>query len=272
MGEPFIDPERLSKWDTNDLFKMVQRRRFPVMEFDLITQEYSDRETTFAQPPPPKRKRREREKTSPKEAAVIHHLPTRSYFGVTKKYEGHYIYTWEVGRPFSREILSDKFKGSGTYQWSAVRYQFDTWLNHIEAYVNYLNEPDLWGELARLREALANIDFENTSFTLAEQVAISARIKQAKDYVRTSHELTQAQISRIEAGLDHAEAASGRIGRKDWLLMVTGSILGLILTDAITPPVANSIFMLVVHGLGHFFGLSSPPPQLPGTGLKRLRS
>jgi hypothetical protein len=47
--------------------------------------------------------------------------------------------------------------------------------------------------------------------------------------------------------------------------MFNGTVLGMMVNDTITPQVAQHIFVLIVHGLGHFFGYGGPPLPLAGT-------
>lgn len=196
---------------------------------------------------------------------VVCHRPTRSYFGVMKE-DGDYNYFENIGGGGDIDNLSGlfvpRFYVDGG-SWDGVGHGFSRWLNRVRECVEYLEEPDLWAELARFREVLSDTGYENTTFTRDEQAEISARIERAKEDIRASGELTSEQISRIEARLDHAEEASKRVGRKDWLMVFNGAVFSLALTDTITPQVAQHIFMLVVQGLGHAIGYGGPPPQLP---------
>lgn len=156
-----------------------------------------------------------------------------------------------------------RIRPSNEINWEEVVKYVQTWVDGINETIN-----DLWEQFDQSSGELLGGEpaqtIENTPFTRDEQTEISARIKQAKEYIQTSGELTSEQKSRIETRLDHAEEASKRIGRKDWLMMFNGAVFSLILTDSITPQVAQHIFTLVVHGLGHFFGYGGPPPHLPG--------
>jgi hypothetical protein len=128
--------------------------------------------------------------------------------------------------------------------------------------------PDLREELKETREffeSQAEQGANNSNFTGAEQAEISARMKQVREYLRTSGEPTNEQLLQIESHLDHIEEASKRIGRKDWLMMFYGAVVSMAAADTVTPQAAQHIFMLVFHGLGHFFGYGGPPPHLPGS-------
>jgi hypothetical protein len=131
-----------------------------------------------------------------------------------------------------------------------------------------MEDPGLWDQLAVSRDLLTRPyeqDFENTPFSNAEQAQISNQIRQIKTYIEVTYELTGEQIARIDARLDHADQASRRMGRKDWLVMFGGAVSSLILADLITPQIAQHIIVLTIHGLGHIFGIVGGPPYLsPG--------
>ena len=67
----------------------------------------------------------------------------------------------------------------------------------------------------------------------------------------------------MESGLEHAEKASRRMGRKDWITLFNGAVFSLILTDTITPDTAQHIILMAVHGISHLFGIGGPLPHLP---------
>ena len=43
------------------------------------------------------------------------------------------------------------------------------------------------------------------------------------------------------------------MGSKDWVLLFSGRILALILTDTVTPDAAHHILNMALHGLVHLF-------------------
>ena len=88
-------------------------------------------------------------------------------------------------------------------------------------------------------------------------------MQQVRTFITTVPELTADQLSEVNDRLDEMEQASRRLGRKDWLLMFNGAVFSLILTDTITPSVAQRIIMLGLQGLGHLFGIGGPPVPLP---------
>jgi hypothetical protein len=271
VSASYIPEDELSKRETNDLFRLVEQSNFPAIEFDLAKLEVSKSVEVEVETPSRLPSRRPAKKKETRIltciATIVCHRPTKSYFAVSKAgapISFLFQYRRSVSAGYPEEVpAGELYPYSDLIEWDKICSRFGEWLDGIRKYIVYMDEPDLWGRLGALRAAMADTGFDNTPFTLSEQNTISARIKEAKEYIRTSGELTNEQISQVDARLDHAEEASERIGRKDWLMMVTGSILGLVLTDTVTPQVAGHIFTLVVQGLNHLFGYGGPPPQLP---------
>jgi hypothetical protein len=108
-------------------------------------------------------------------------------------------------------------------------------------------------------ESLANIPFTN-----AEQAAISAQLNEVKSYLKESLSLTREQFAEVEARINEAEAASRRLGRKDWLLLFIGTTTTLYVTGMVPPTVVQHITAMVLQGLGHLFGIGGGPPPLAG--------
>lgn len=125
--------------------------------------------------------------------------------------------------------------------------------------------PDLWVELTQVPEILAaprGAEAANALFTPAEQAEISTRLDAIKEYVREHFKLTAAQMSAIEQGLDEVNEASTRVGRKDWTVMLNGTLLSLIASELVPPHVVQSVFHMVIAGIGHIFGIGSPTPVI----------
>jgi hypothetical protein len=124
---------------------------------------------------------------------------------------------------------------------------------------------DYWEDIQRGRELIAGIEHEdsgNSPFTQEERELIATQLKKSREQVREQFSLPSEQITRIEERLDEAAEASKRMGRKDWLLLFSGTIFTLIVTDTVTPGVAEHIFITVIHGLIHLFTGGSEPPRI----------
>jgi hypothetical protein len=129
-----------------------------------------------------------------------------------------------------------------------------------------VDTPDLWAELQRERKILPGAlyeDIENTPFSSDEQADIAAQLRQIKELVRNTYSLSEEQMRSVEAKLDNIEAAAGRIGRKDWLLLLYGSMFSVIVTELLPPGAVQSILEMALHGLAHLFDVGGIPPQLP---------
>jgi hypothetical protein len=128
-----------------------------------------------------------------------------------------------------------------------------------------LAEVARWGKdvkaYAELRQreldpaAAANVyaSSANTQFTVAEQYEISKQLRAIRESLKQNFKLSTEQAKRVEDRLNEAEEASRRLGRKDWILLFSGAVFSLILTDVITPDVAQHIFMVLTHGVSHLF-------------------
>jgi hypothetical protein len=81
--------------------------------------------------------------------------------------------------------------------------------------------------------------------------------------VKKTYSLSSEQMSRVEARLEEAEAATRRIGRKDWLLLLCGVMFTVIVTDLVPPEAVQHVLAMALHGLDHLFGGGGRRPQLP---------
>jgi hypothetical protein len=106
-------------------------------------------------------------------------------------------------------------------------------------------------------------DASNAPFTVDEQAEISTRFDQVKDVVRQENpELTAGQMSAFEQTLDEVKEATTRVGRKDWVMLANGALLSLIVNDLVPPHVVQSVFNMLITGIGHLFGFGAPPPVI----------
>jgi hypothetical protein len=187
----------------------------------------------------------------------ISHVPSGSYFvlgGSAIAYTGTYV----VGN-------SAVSWPTGPISWTSVPEQVRRWAEQVKQDVE---TPDLWAELQREREILTGVRYEaveNTPFTPDEQAEIAQQLRAIKEDLKKKYSLSSEQMSRVEARLDEAEAASRRIGRKDWLLLFAGVIFTLIATGLLPPESVHHVFMMIFHDLDHLFGSGRRPPQLPPT-------
>jgi hypothetical protein len=75
--------------------------------------------------------------------------------------------------------------------------------------------------------------------------------------VSDTHSLSKAQRHDLKETLDYLVDASVRLGRKDWLVLFMGAILGFVLPAAFPPESARTIFTTFLRGIGLVY------PELP---------
>lgn len=184
-------------------------------------------------------------------AARITHVPSKSYF-LLEGGPGAYTTTAVVG-DLPPQVLQ-------AATWPMVTERVQRWARDVKRDVE---TPDLWAELQRERDILTGAryeDVENTPFTSSEQAEIAEQFRQITELVRGAYSLSEAHMLPLEAKLDEAAVAAGRMGRKDWQLLVWGTMFELIVTGLLPPDAVRDIFTAAFHALGHLFGI---PPQLP---------
>jgi hypothetical protein len=106
-------------------------------------------------------------------------------------------------------------------------------------------------------------EVENTPFTSDERAAIAERLQQTKEYVTRTYSLSEAQIVHLEAKIDDIAAAAGRVGRKDWTLLVCGAMLGAFVQGILPPDAVLDILRMMLDGMGYLIRGRGPPPLLP---------
>lgn len=86
------------------------------------------------------------------------------------------------------------------------------------------------------------------------------------EYVRRTYSLSEEQMRVLDAKINyHLVEAAGRLGRTDWRGLFVGVIVSYILTAALPPESARSIFltfMTLLRAIGHLYGQKLP--ELPG--------
>ncbi len=185
--------------------------------------------------------------------ARITHVPSGSSFLIEHGQTSSYLTTAFVGdlSPFQLEAAI----------WPTVEERVERWARDVKRDVD---TPDLWAEVQAEREIFTGdsfVDDDNSSFSQDEQAEIVEQVRVIKVFVQTSHVHDDAQWRSIEAKLDYIQEAAGRIGRKDWWLLVLGVMFELIATGLLPPNAVRDIITAAFHALGHLFKM--PPPMLP---------
>lgn len=121
---------------------------------------------------------------------------------------------------------------TGVGSFSNVQQTFTTWLTGpVRKYLAHRAEkledqvtPDDWAELSRATPN-AN-ELPNTRFTTEEQVRIENELRQFEQTVETQNLLSEEQTKLLHKEIEHLIATSKHFGRKDWLNMAGGALMG----------------------------------------------
>ena len=228
LGRDYACAVRMKKWQRNVIYRAVEAGGLDPRE---CTFDYGDT------------------------GARITHVPSASYLlleGDITAYTAKAVVGGSEQWPF----------GLRTF-WVEVEERVRGWAQQVKEDVD---TPDLWAGLQREREILTGAryeDVENTPFTSDEQAAIAEHLRQTKEYVTRKYSLSDAQVLHLEAKLDDIAAAAGRVGRKDWTLLVCGALLGAFVQGILPPEVVQDILRTTLDGLGSLFGGGGGPPELP---------
>jgi hypothetical protein len=211
----------LQKRHTNDIYKAIEAVGLDPRAFDL---------------------------TDSGDEVRIKHKWSESCF-IVRRESGYYVGQYVVGDglvwPYN------------PCSWQTLMPRVSTWLEEVE---RDLATPDLWAELqreAKLLGAGSTELKENTPFTPEEQKEIAGRLDELAKYVSETHSLSRAQMQALDEKLDYLIDASGRLGRKDWLNTFIGVILAFMLSAALAPESARTMFLTFLRAIGLLY------PELP---------
>jgi hypothetical protein len=139
---------------------------------------------------------------------------------------------------------------------------FDLWLVHIRRETEI---PDLWdgleGDNQLLQDATGQSS-ENLHFTQAELTQVRGALEEIKSSVLQTKELTDTQRRIVDARFNHMEEAATRMGRKDWLTIVIGNLLGIAFSLALNGDSTRDLFgfaaLVIKRVLGAMLYLAGP--------------
>jgi hypothetical protein len=183
----------------------------------------------------------------------LRHRPSGAYF-VFRGVAGDYTLRYLAG-----DGLVEERTGLSQYR---LMQQVTFWLSAVKLDIE---TPDLWAQLQGEAELLGSISdeaIENSPFTVAEQEKIAGQLRELKDHVTRTYALSDGQTRLLEERFDYLAAAASRVGRKDWVLMAAGVLLGYVLTAALPPEAARDILGTLLTSIGHILGHG--PLGLPG--------
>ncbi|HEV2175394.1 MAG TPA: hypothetical protein VGR71_17595 [Nitrospira sp.] len=232
----------LNKWERNKLYEVILKSKIDPAEFDLedtgskvVISHNSGSTFEFSLNP-----------TTPRDLVERVQASMRQY---SHKYS-RYLYRYNVQEGVDQAGTADSI--------SLLEPYISRWLDEIWY---TFGVPDYWQELQRSRELIDDIQWSgvgNTPFTSDERRQIVAELETIKEQVKEQFDLTSEQAAHIDEWKDEVADASERVGRKDWRLLVYGTIVNLVVTDALPPEVARHILSMFIHLIVQLFGGSGP--------------
>lgn len=93
-----------------------------------------------------------------------------------------------------------------------------------------------------LAAALTNDSPHNAAFTPEERAQIKESLSAISTAIETRTDVAPEQIDLIRRKLDEIHEASGRLGRKDWINYVAGSLTSLCISASFSPEVTKALF------------------------------
>jgi hypothetical protein len=163
--------------------------------------------------------------------------------------------TWRTGTDPARGWITTEQD-----RWHGLVENVRQW---AKAVVEWQEAPDLWEQIASTPE-LAAVEqaASNELFTQDEQAELAVGLDQVMarlDEMSERQALTAAQVAAVMATVGELKDASKRLGKKDWTLVLIGQAV----TLSVPQSVAQGIFAMILHAIGHVLGMPGLPPALP---------
>lgn len=129
-------------------------------------------------------------------------------------------------------------------RWEKKENACGRWLVDVKLEVE---APDLWASISQekvLSTAASSVTLDNRPFTAVEQDFIAAKLDEIKGYILEEQHLNAEQAEFVRREFADLKDSSRRFGRKDWLRVLLGVLLGQVITLALAPEKANGLFRL----------------------------
>ena len=189
----------------------------------------------------------------------IIHTPSNDCQSISHsdRFKGQYIIALEQKSIYKK--FSDAARSPRIYDWPEVVEIVENWASQLSA------ARDIWKEFINDRATATASDenIANTPFTASEREAVRKQLREIPAQVRERFDLSEKEESDIEQKMDDLIAASERVGKKDWRVMVYGAAFSLIVNDEIPVHTVQSIMSMIFTGLAHSFGFGGLPPLMP---------
>lgn len=187
------------------------------------------------------------------EAEALVHTPTGFYCMIDNASVGGRIARNLRDRDQHGDYLLQFTPGSESRVQTVLGVDVETALGYVHEWLVNLQreatEPDLWAQIAAegevFSDAISGLAAANTPFKADERKRIAQGLDEIRAQLAAQHELSEQQLTAIDKGFAALKAASERVGRKDWVLMLGGTLMGIIGGAALPPNVVKGLFHIV---------------------------
>ena len=184
--------------------------------------------------------------------SVLVHQSTGYYFMFDFAFDDH------VGGRSPGENSSVERKRTETWE---NQYAYATrWLDCLRG---ELDAPDLWAAISqetKLAEVASSSSITNEPFTSKEQSYIITQLHEIKEYLITTQGSLKGHEEFVTKRFDYLEGAVKRLGRQDWITLLGGVLLNIVIQIGLNPNAARELFRLAANSLSRLWGGS---PILP---------
>jgi hypothetical protein len=144
--------------------------------------------------------------------------------------------------------------------WVRKRDTAKLWLRELR---KEMHAPDLWASIIdeKSLSTAASATVDNQPFTAAEQHLIDTKLDQIKGHILEGQQFAADQVELVEERFAYFEESSKRMGRKDWLNVLYGGLITVIVGVALAPDVAKSLLRLAAAAFQSLWGMAQG--QLP---------
>ena len=214
----------------NELFRLIQDQKLSPTDFELRSVHSGESDTSDNFVP------------------VVTHTATDFHF--TIELNGHF--NRDESRFFVHFSPGDELHSQSEYagNWYIVTKLFSSWLEYVKRETEL---PDLWSGLQD-SQFLQKQPSDNLDFTPEELIKVRESLEDIKAHVLKTYEMTATQRQIVESRFDDMEEAASRMGRKDWLNLVIGNLMGVASTLALTGNDTKDLFGLAALVLKKILG------------------
>jgi hypothetical protein len=137
------------------------------------------------------------------------------------------------------KALSLKRTGSVTFE-SIRRALADLWVAVVEENV--------------LSATASSAGLDNRPFTATEHVLIATKLDEIKAYLLDGQQFAAQQTEFLHERFEYFRESSTRMGRKDWLMVLYGGLITVVVGVALAPDAARSLLRLAATAFQSLWG------------------